>query len=62
MEASDKFMFVNIREYLSQGMDEKVGEPELTKIISDFSCPKNPDVEQFLKKSSVEFTKKNQRV
>ena len=32
------------------------------RMISDFSCPKNPDVEQFLKKSCVEFTKKNQSV
>lgn len=62
MEASDKFMFVNIREYLVQGDNEKVGEPELRSIISDFSCPKNPDVEHFLKESSLEFTKKHQSV
>ena len=62
METSDKFMFVNIREYLAQGNDEKVGEPELMRMISDFSCPRNLDVERFLKKSSVEFTKKNQSV
>ncbi len=62
MEVSDRFMFVNIREYLAQGDNEKVGEPELMRMISDFSCPKNPDVEQFLKKSCVEFTKKNQSV
>ena len=62
METSDKFMFVNIREYLAQGDNEKVGESELLGIISDFSCPKNPDVEHFLKKNSIEFTKKNQSV
>lgn len=62
MEISDKYMFVNIREYLAQGDDEKVGEPELMRMISDFSCPKNPDVEHFLKKSSVDFTRKNQSV
>ncbi len=28
MEASDKFMFVNIREYLAEGDNDKVGEPE----------------------------------
>ena len=27
-----------------------------------YVCPKNPDVERFLKKSSIEFTKKNQSV
>lgn len=62
MEASDKFMFVNIREYLAEGDNDKVGEPELLRIISDFSCPKNPDVEHFLKDSSVDFTRKNQSV
>lgn len=31
-------------------------------MISDFSCPKNPDVEHFSKKNSIEFTKKNQSV
>lgn len=62
MEASDKFMFVNIREYLAEGDNDKVGEPELLRIISDFSCPKNPDVEHFLKNSSVDFTRKNQSV
>ncbi len=62
METSDKFMFVNIREYLAEGDNEKVGEPELLRMISDFSCPKNPDVEHFLKNSSVDFTRKNQSV
>lgn len=62
MQTNDKFMFVNIREYLAQGDNEKVGESELLRIISDFSCPKNPDVEHFLKNNSIEFTKKNQSV
>lgn len=62
MERTDRFMFVNIREYLAQGDNEKVGEPELLRMISDFSCPKNPDVEHFLKESAVDFTKKNQSV
>lgn len=34
----------------------------LNRVLSGFSCPKNPDVEQFLKKSAVEFAKKNQSV
>lgn len=34
----------------------------LDKVLSSFSCPKNPDVERFLKKSAVEFAKKNQSV
>ena len=34
----------------------------LAKVLSGFSCPKNPDVERFLKNSAVEFTKKSQSV
>ena len=43
-------------------MNSEIGEPELLEVLSDFSCPKNPDVERVLKKSSIEFTKKNQLV
>ena len=40
----------------------ELGEDELLQILSEFSCPLNPDVERFLKYSSIEFTKKNQSV
>ena len=62
MLISDKFYAVNIREYLVLGDDPEAGEPALVKLLSGFSCPKNPDVERFLKKSAIEFTKKNQSV
>lgn len=62
MAAADKFMFINIREYLANGDNEDFGEPKLRQIISDFSCPKNSDVERFLKNSAVDFTKKQQSV
>lgn len=62
MLTSDKFYAVNIREYLALGDDFEAGEPALAKLFSGFSCPKNPDVESFLKKSAIEFTKKNQSV
>ncbi len=62
MLISDKFYAVNIREYLSLGDDPEAGEPALVKLLSGFSCPKNPDVERFLKKSAIEFTKKNQSI
>lgn len=52
----------NIREYLSGKNDSDFGEEELNQILSEFSCDKNPDVERFLKKDSIEFTKKNQSV
>ena len=62
METSDKFFYINIRDYLALGNDNKAGEPMLDRVLSGFSCPKNPDVERFLKKSAVEFAKKNQSV
>ncbi len=62
MLISDKFYAVNIREYLVLGDDSEAGEPALVELLSGFSCPKNPDVEWFLKKSAIEFTKKNQSV
>ena len=62
MPENDKFFSVNIREYLVLENDEEAGEPALAELLSGFSCPKNPDVERFLKKSAIEFTKKNQSV
>ena len=57
-----KFSTVNIREYLAESKDAEIGEDVLLRIFSDFSCPINPDVEQFLKERAIEFTKKNQSV
>ena len=62
MPENDRFLSVNIREYLALGNDVEAGEPALNELLSGFSCPKNPDVERFLKKSAIEFTKKNQSV
>ena len=59
MPENDRFFSVNIREYLALGNDEEAGEPALMELLSGFSCPQNPDVERFLKKNAVEFTKKN---
>ncbi len=62
MKKHEEFSTVNIREYLMQGKDAEIGEDALLQVLSDFSCPKNPDVERFLKEQSIEFTKKNQSV
>ena len=55
----ENFTVFNIREYLQ---NSGIGEADLNQLISDFSCPLNPDVERFLKQSAIEFTKKNQSV
>lgn len=62
MSITDKFYVVNIRKYLALGDDIKAGEPALKKLLSGFSCPVNSDVERFLKKNAIDFTKKNQSV
>ena len=61
MLETNKFSVINMRRYLNSD-NPKLGENRLLQVLSDFSCPKNPDVERFLKKSSIEFTKKNQSV
>ena len=62
MSIKDSFYYINIRDYLALGTDDEAGEPELVRTISEFSCPQNPDVEHFLKKNAIEFTKKSQSV
>lgn len=47
---------VNIRDSIL------IGEGDFNDILSDFSCERDEDVEKFLIKNSVEFTKKNQSV
>ena len=61
MLEKNRFSVINIRRYLNSD-NPKLGESRLLQVLSGFSCPKNPDVERFLKKSSIEFTKKNQSV
>ena len=61
MTEKNKYRIINIRRYIGNENPE-LGEDELIQILSEFSCPMNPDVERFLKHSSIEFTKKNQSV
>ena len=51
---------VNIRGYFEK--DGPTGMAALRSFIDSFTCPRNPDVERFLKDSAVEFTKKDQSV
>ena len=61
MLETNRYLVINIRRYLNSD-NPKLGESRLLQVLSGFSCLRNPDVERFLKKSSVEFTKKNQSV
>ena len=58
---TDKFLVTNIRQYLNSD-NPKLGEDKLVQELSGFSCPKNWDIENYLKKNAIEFTKKNQSV
>ena len=44
MRAKDKFLVTNIRRYLNSD-NPKLGEDKFIYEISEFSCPKNQDVE-----------------
>lgn len=58
----DEFSYININDYLSTHDESGIGENELIEILSDFVCPKNVDVEKFLKNSAIDFAKKNQSI
>ena len=58
----DGITVLNIREYLSAAGDKELGEKELQRLFSEFTCDKNPDVQNFLKENSIDFTRKNQSV
>ena len=63
MQPNDRFTVINIREYIkNDGDGEQLGEDGLKQILSEFSCGKNQDVENFLKTQAIEFTKKQQSV
>ena len=61
MQTAGNFIVLNIREYLEND-DKRLGEDKLLQLLSEFSCPLNPDVERFLKQQSIEFAKKHQAV
>ncbi len=62
LQGKNRFFCLNIRDCLGSGPDQVIGEVDLKEILSDFSSPKNIDVESFLREKAVEFTKKQQSV
>lgn len=61
MQQANNFIVLNIREYL-ENEDKRLGEENLAQLLSEFSCPLNPDVERFLKEQAIMFAKKHQAV
>ena len=64
MKQDDRFTVINIREYLKKNDDgeEQFGEDALRQLLSEFSCERNQDVEDFLKRQAINFTNKHQSV
>ena len=64
MKQDDKFTVISIREYLrkNDGDENPFGEDDLRQLLSEFSCEKNQDVEDFLKRRAIDFTNKHQSV
>lgn len=60
--SEEQFVCYNIRDFLNPEESSEIGENDLEMIFSNFFNPKNSDVESFLKRNAVEFTKKNQSV
>lgn len=59
---SEQYYVVNIRTYLDKDSPTYIGEQRLYELLSDFSCPNNPDVEYFLNHNAIQFTQKDQSV
>lgn len=50
-------MSVGYKQASLKEMVEQFGEDKVKDILSDFSCPKNSDVEKFIKYKAIEFAK-----
>ena len=62
MQQNNKFTVINIREFLGKKTDDEINEEDLREILSEYTCEKNPDVEDFLKRQAIDFTNKHQSV
>ncbi len=58
----NRYYASNIRRYINDVDEVYGGIQTLNDFITGFSCPKNPEVEEFLHKNAIEFTKRNQSV
>ena len=60
MAATKNLYSLNVRDYLNSRDSHKM--ELLSGFISSYTCPKNPDIERFLKNSAMDFTRKQQSV
>lgn len=43
-------------------MTDAIGEEELQQLLSDFSCPKNQEIQHFVRKNAIEFAKRKMSI
>lgn len=43
-------------------MIDVIGEDRVNQILSDFSCPKNDEIENFIKKNAIDFAKRKMSI
>ena len=53
MKAESNYQAFNILDIL-----EDEGEDEVKSILSEFSCPKNPEIEDFVRSKAIDFAKR----
>ena len=49
-----QYSLVYLHDYI---VSNEIGKEEIKSILSDFSCPKNQDIEKFLKEKALAFEK-----
>ena len=57
MERNKRYSVINLRTYLEKGEEKRI-----EALIEEFKCSYNREVEDFLKKSAIDFAKKKQRI
>lgn len=53
----NNYAVLNILDYM-----DVIGEDGLRVALSGFSCPKNPEIEEFMKKNAIEFAKRKMSI
>lgn len=43
-------------------MTDAIGEEELQQLLSDFSCPKNQEIQHFVRENAIEFAKRKMSI
>lgn len=59
---AEQYSIINIQDLMGVNTSLNIGEKDLNDLLSDFSCPKNPQVEYFLHHNAIEFAKKGQSI